>query len=123
MDKQGFLFPVSFAQERIWFVAQVAPDAQIFNTGLRLYLRGSLNIEALEWALGVLTERHETLRTVFPARDGKPLQAVLATSGLPLEKASLSAMDGLDIRRAVEEYVAAEAARPFDLATGPWVRA
>src|SRR2546425_582994 len=68
--------PLSFAQQRLWFLAQLQPDSPLYNVPRTISLRGPLNVQALECALHALIERHETLRTTFPVVDGKPVQLI-----------------------------------------------
>src|SRR5437660_9418596 len=68
--------PLSFAQQRLWFLDRLRPEGGEYNTALGLRLRGRLDRGALEWALGEVVGRHEVLRTVFPEREGRPRQEV-----------------------------------------------
>src|SRR5262245_32965626 len=68
--------PLSFAQERIWFVHQLAPASPLYNIAIPLRLSGELRVDALEKALTAVVARHESLRTRFINADGEPLQLV-----------------------------------------------
>src|ERR1051325_1912791 len=68
--------PLSFAQQRLWFLDQMAPGTSLYNVPRTIRLRGPLNIAALESALTALVARHETLRTNFPSVNGSPVQQV-----------------------------------------------
>lgn len=114
--------PLSFAQQRLWFLDQLAPNSAFYNIPTALRLTGSLNESALIKSLETIIERHEALRTTFPEQDGKPYQYIATHLPLPLEKTDLTALDPaqreLEIMRLAEE----EARRPFDLAHGPLLR-
>ncbi|HEX6041976.1 non-ribosomal peptide synthetase, partial [Longimicrobium sp.] len=120
--ERGNRFPLSFAQLRLWVVHQMDPAGAAYNMPYALRLRGSLDLRVLARALTGLVRRHESLRTVFPAENGVPVQLVRpAAPVVPLE---------VDLRHLAPEPRAAEAARltaeeaarPFDLAEGPLLR-
>src|SRR6266851_1652536 len=112
------MIPLSFAQQRLWFIAQLEGPSAVYNLPVALRLEGDLDTGALEAALGDVIARHEVLRTVFPAADGQPQQRVLSPedAGWRLETAGVVEED---LPRAVAETTA----EPFDLATEIPVRA
>ncbi|RCG26202.1 hypothetical protein DQ384_29980 [Sphaerisporangium album] len=113
--------PLSFAQQRMWFMQQIDPGTTLYNVPAILHLRGALDRAALERALDRLVGRHESLRTSFPAPGGRPHQRVAPASGLRLEWTDLTGHaepEGEAARVAAEE-----AALPFDLAAAPPLRA
>ncbi|MEU7876306.1 amino acid adenylation domain-containing protein [Dactylosporangium sp. NPDC049140] len=104
--------PLSFAQQRLWFLAQLEPDSVEYNMPFRIRLVGDLNVDALAAALRGLVARHEVLRTRLVAGpDGVPAQVVDAPVDFDLPVVDLSA-------GGVEEWLAADAVVPFDLAAG-----
>ncbi|MEU4232375.1 amino acid adenylation domain-containing protein [Nonomuraea sp. NPDC026600] len=105
--------PVSFIQRRMWFIDQVHGSAA-YAVATALDLRGELDVARLHGALRELVRRHESLRTVFHAPDGEPVQVVLPAGETPLP-----VEDCHDAERALSEA----AAQPFDLAHGPLFRA
>ncbi|MGW2384302.1 non-ribosomal peptide synthetase [Streptomyces sp. NPDC001658] len=112
--------PLSFGQQRIWFVEQVAPgNVAYINPDVRI-LRGPLDVEALDTAVRTVVGRHDALRTrITPATGGRePMQWVEPRVGRPLEVVEMSAPDlSTDaLRPAVETFVREAAGRPFDLA-------
>ena len=110
------VLPLSFGQQRMWFLNQLQGAGAVYNMPLALRLTGDLNVTALEAALGDVAVRHESLRTIFPETDGTPQQQILAgPAGRP----------ALIVRQAADEdlpgLLAAEAGRGFDLRTElPW---
>ena len=68
---------LSFAQERLWYLDQLAPGNSVYNTPLRVKLRGNLDIDLFQRALNAVVERHEPLRTAFIAKGGRPFPLVL----------------------------------------------
>ncbi|MFE2067200.1 non-ribosomal peptide synthase/polyketide synthase [Streptomyces sp. NPDC059467] len=112
------LVPLSSAQRRLWFLRQLEGADSVYNMPLAWRLSGPLDLAALEAALGDVVDRHETLRTVFPAADGVPYQQVLAT-GEARPRLSVTPAD----EPALPELLAGAAARGFDLAAEPPLRA
>ncbi|HEX6630902.1 MAG TPA: amino acid adenylation domain-containing protein, partial [Gemmatimonadaceae bacterium] len=114
-------FPLAPAQRRLWLWEQMNPGRAAYNVPVALRLRGPLDAAVVERALAALVGRHGALRTVFDARDGDPVQRFLPESPFALAVEALPA--GGDPEEAVRRRLAAEAARPFDLAAGPLLRA
>jgi amino acid adenylation domain-containing protein len=115
--------PLSFAQERLWFLDRLQPGGSAYNIPLVLRAAGRIDPLRLEAALAKLVSRQEVLRTVFAERDGVPAQIVLPVIRVPVPVADLSALPP-GARAAESRRVATEAAeRPFDLARGPLLRA
>ncbi|MGW1658030.1 amino acid adenylation domain-containing protein, partial [Streptomyces atratus] len=110
--------PLSSAQRRLWFLHQLEGAGAIYNMPLAWRLSGPLDRPALEQALADVLDRHESLRTVFPAVDGVPFQQVLAP-GATRPKLPVTPADGTDLT----ELLTAAAAHGFDLATEPPLRA
>ncbi|MCP4655333.1 MAG: amino acid adenylation domain-containing protein, partial [bacterium] len=115
--------PLSFAQQRLWFLAQLEPEVAAYNMPLLLRARGPLHRAALAGALSEIVRRHEALRTRFVGRpEGEPYQVICEPAPLPLPVADLSALDRESGERELERLTREEAARPFDLARGPLLR-
>src|SRR5258708_477829 len=116
-------FPVSFAQQGLWFLEQLAPGEATYNMPYAFWLEGLLDARALQRAMDAMVARHAILRTSIVVGDGVPEQVVADTGTVPVEHIELP--PGLDegerTRRA--ESIAGDLARkPFDLATAPLIR-
>ncbi|HEU4411962.1 MAG TPA: amino acid adenylation domain-containing protein, partial [Polyangiaceae bacterium] len=115
--------PLSFAQQRLWFLDRLAPGDPAYNLPLVLRLRGALDVAALGGALGDLVRRHEALRTTFHEAEGGPEQRVGAPATPPLPLVDLSPLPEAEREARALELAADEATRPFDLERGPLLRA
>ncbi|MEU4563474.1 amino acid adenylation domain-containing protein [Actinoplanes sp. NPDC023936] len=111
--------PVSFAQRRLWFLHQFQPDSPAYHVPAVLRLTGPLSVTALRRALSRLAEHHPALRSVFDEVGGEPVQTVRGPSPVPLEEVDLEGLPPAHLRRAV----AADRQPPFDLRSGPLLRA
>ena len=111
--------PLSFAQERLYFLDRMERGSTAYNVHLRLRLPGAVDEPALERALGEIVRRHDALRTTFHEADGVPVQVVAPFAGFALPVEELSGLVATEVRRRAAE----DAGRPFDLATGPLFRA
>jgi len=108
--------PMSFAQQRLWFLDQLTPGSAAYNICGALHLKGSLNREALRDSLADIVVRHETLRTTFHGvADGDPVQIIHTPSAGYLEAQDLSTLAPHNRPAAVAAAVAREASRPFAL--------
>ncbi len=124
---RGGELPLSFAQERLWFLDQLAPGLATYNMPLALALRGDLSWPALAGALTGVVRRHEVLRTTFAAVDGRPVQvvrpsAVSAGAGIEPPVVDLGGLPEARRWETARALAAEDAARPFDLARGPLLR-
>lgn len=113
---EGTVPPLSYAQERLWFMEQFAPGTAAYNIPVARRLRGTLDRAALQQALDAVIVRHETLRSRYPAtEDGRPVLEILEPGPFPLRTADASSEE--HAARLVDEL----AALPFDLVTGPLI--
>ena len=115
--------PASFAQQRLWFLDQLEPGNATYNIPIAVRLVGDLDPDALERAFNEVVRRHEALRTTFTARDGRPLQVIAPELLIPLPMGDLREWPEADREPEALRRLHAEAARPFDLARGPLIRA
>ncbi|WP_130901319.1 non-ribosomal peptide synthetase [Pseudomonas sp. Sample_11] len=115
--------PLSYSQQRMWFLWQMEPDSPAYNVGGMARLRGVLHVEHFEAALQALILRHETLRTTFPSVDGVARQQVHAETGVRMGWKDFSSLPAEVRELQVQQLADAEAHQPFDLETGPLLRA
>jgi amino acid adenylation domain-containing protein len=115
--------PLSFAQQRLWFLDQLRPGSAAYNVACVVRLNGTLNVLALAQSLRAVVQRHETLRTTFVTVDGQPLQAIAPSMQVPLPLIDLQILPNTTQQAQVLQLITDEAQRAFDLALGPLVRA
>ncbi|HEX8338808.1 MAG TPA: condensation domain-containing protein, partial [Pyrinomonadaceae bacterium] len=118
----GQPLPLSFAQQRLWFLNQLDPDSTVFNLPDAARLSGPLNVGALERSLDEIVRRHEVLRTSFVSDDGQPRASAAPSLKLPLTVTDLRDLPADERLKAAEREAAADAWRPFDLEAGPLLR-
>jgi amino acid adenylation domain-containing protein/non-ribosomal peptide synthase protein (TIGR01720 family) len=120
----GNVHPMSYAQERLWFLDQMEPGNPFYNIPVAALVSAKLDIPTLQRSLEEIVRRHEAVRTVFRLIDGKPMQVVMPPHAMPIPVEDLRGPGGED---APESHVRAKASeeggRPFDLANGPLFRA
>ena len=114
--------PLSFAQQRLWFLDQLEPGSHAYNMPGAVRISGSLDQAALEKSLDEIVRRHETLRTTFPLRGGEPVQVVAAPAPLNLPVTDLRELPLGEREAQLDEILTREAHEPFDLARGPLLR-
>jgi NRPS condensation-like uncharacterized protein len=115
--------PLSFAQQRLWFLDQYEPNSSVYNIASALRLRGSLNIGVLEQSLDEIVRRHESLRTTFSMVDGEPVQVIGPATEFSLAVADLGDFPEGEREEEARRLAKEEAWRPFDLAREPLFRA
>ncbi|ASS75402.1 hypothetical protein CIG75_10640 [Tumebacillus algifaecis] len=107
--------PVSFAQQRLWFVEQLYQDSPMNNVPLVLRLRGFLDLKALEWSLQEIVNRQAVFRTTFAAVEGRPVQRIHPPKPFALPLIDLSGLPEGEREAEAERLMTEEAARTFDL--------
>jgi amino acid adenylation domain-containing protein len=122
LPRDGSALPLSFAQQRLWFMDQLEPGSATYNMPYALRLRGCLDPAALERSLTAIMRRHETLRTVFATAHGEPVQVIRDPAPAALPVADLRSLPAGSREVEVIRLASEEAARPFDLARGPLLR-
>ncbi|MDF0674711.1 MAG: amino acid adenylation domain-containing protein [Nitrospira sp.] len=122
VDRTGPL-PASFAQQRLWFLAQLEPDSPFYNLPAGFRLLGRLDVDLLTAGLNQVIGRHEALRTVFQETDGQPTQVVLSSMMVEIPVVDLREIPEEKRTDELTKQTEAEAQRIFDLTRGPLVRA
>jgi amino acid adenylation domain-containing protein/non-ribosomal peptide synthase protein (TIGR01720 family) len=117
-----FVAQQSFAQQRLWFLHEFAPEDTEYASRLGLRLRGTLDYDALCVAFTALVARHESLRTTFEQRDGRGMQVVHPPRDVELPVLDISGLAPAERETELARVLAAERSRPFDLARGPLLR-
>ncbi|WP_433260456.1 amino acid adenylation domain-containing protein [Actinosynnema sp. CS-041913] len=114
--------PLSFPQQRLWFLDQLLPGNTAYHTSWAVRLTGTLDLDALTWSLRRIIERHEVLRTSFPAPDGEPTQWVAPAGDISLPLEDLSTLPAAEREAAARDRIGAEIAIPFELTEAPPLR-
>ncbi|HEX6036828.1 non-ribosomal peptide synthetase, partial [Longimicrobium sp.] len=120
---QRGVFPLSFSQQRLWFLHRMDPDSPAYHIPLALRARGDLDVQVLRRALRDVVQRHEALRTTFTERDGRPVQVVGPTAPDVLTRVDLRGLSPEDREKELRWLAYDAATRPFDLEHGPLLRA
>jgi amino acid adenylation domain-containing protein len=123
LEESVYIFPASFAQQRLWFLDQLEPNSTTYNIFSTIRLRGLLNVWAFEQSLNAIIQRHEVLRTTFRPMEGQPMQVIAPTLTVPLSLVDLQNLPETEREAEVLRLTAEEAQRPFNLVQGPLVRA
>jgi amino acid adenylation domain-containing protein len=121
IEREGGL-PLSFAQQRLWFLDQLEPGSPTYNIPIVLRLSGSLEVSALQSSINALLRRHETLRTSFSVHENEPVQVIAPFSALTLPLIDLSALPSEQAHIEATSLRDAESRQGFDLAEGPLLR-
>jgi len=124
VEREGVELPLSFAQQRLWLLDQLAPGTSIYNVPSAMRLQGRLNVAALEQSLVELEQRHEILRTTFTTGSkGQPIQMIQTAREEVLTQIDLGGLSELERQYRVRQFVVAETEAPFDLNNEPVWRA
>ncbi len=115
--------PLSFSQQRLWFMEQLRPGDPVYHSFQALLIAGPLDAGALELSLNEIIRRHEVLHTVFDTVEGRPVQRVEPFTPMSLRSVNLSEVSPEDRNSSLKKLVADESQHPFDLSRGPLIRA
>jgi surfactin family lipopeptide synthetase A len=114
---------LSFAQQRLWFLDQLAPGSALYNVSLVLSIEGPLDVPALAAGIGALVRRHPSLRTLLVADADEPRQVVVADMEVPVRLEDLRQLPAESRPGQADARMAEQARRPFALSSGPLIRA
>jgi hypothetical protein len=117
-----YVFPLSFAQQRLWFFQQMYPESPAYNMPVALRLRGELEVGPLHAALNEVFRRHEVLRTIIDLIDGQPAQIISPALTVSLPVVDLSDLPATEREAEARRLASAEVAEAFDLRRGPLCR-
>jgi len=121
--KETDFCPLSYAQQRLWFLDQLETDNSFYNGSIAIRLNGQLNAHALRQALSEVVRRHEALRTTFAEVDGQPVQLISPPGAINVPLTDLSHLPDDQRQPHALTLVAQEARLPFDISAGPLLRA
>jgi amino acid adenylation domain-containing protein len=122
IERDEQLLSLSFAQQRLWFLAQLEGPSATYNIPMALRLKGALDVAALEHCLNRIVQRHEVLRTRFAMVEGMAVQIIAPHLAIPLSLIDLQELSESFKQLEVQRLVTQEAQQPFDLSTGPLLR-
>jgi amino acid adenylation domain-containing protein len=122
VPREGVPLPLSFAQQRLWFLDEFEPGSTEYVIPLAVRLRGELDLEALSRAMTALVARHEALRTTFEGVDGRGIQVVHPPQQVFVPLLDLAELPEQDRQAELDRVLAQESLRPFDLSEGPLLR-
>ena len=114
--------PLSFAQQRLWFLHEMKPDVPAYNVHFALRLIGALDVSVLQAAFSEIVKRHEVLRTTFELVDGQPVQRIALPRPVRVDRVDLAALPEPVRESAVLAWTQSEARHCFDLGRGPLLR-
>ncbi len=115
--------PLSFAQQRLWFLNQLEPNSDFYNVPAAVHITGRMNVSVLVDGCNEILRRHESLRTTFITSEGEPRQVIAPAQTLNLPIVDLSALPAAEREAQARRLASEEAQRPFDLRRGPLLRA
>ncbi|GAA6615779.1 non-ribosomal peptide synthetase [Scytonema sp. NUACC26] len=121
-SEEVFVFPASFAQQRLWFLDQLIPGSTIYNVPTAIRLTGRLNCTALQQALQEIVCRHETLRTTFQILEGEVVQVISPCLTIPLSILNLKQLTIEERETEAKRIIAVEIEHPFNLSERPLLR-
>jgi amino acid adenylation domain-containing protein len=122
VSRQGNI-PLSFPQERLWFLQQLDQESTAYHVPRSIRIRGKLDVPLLERTFSEIIRRHEILRTVFPLVEERPVQRIQKPFGFHIAVKDWRDLEEEEQKKCIENFVLAEGQRPFDFEEGPLLRA
>ncbi|HEY9810874.1 MAG TPA: amino acid adenylation domain-containing protein [Halomicronema sp.] len=122
-NRQSNSFPLSFAQQRLWFFEQLNPGNFTYHIPAAVRLSGTLSVTALEQSLNELIKRHEVFRTAFSATDGQPTLVITENQNIKLSEIDLRSLPTTEHKSEIDRLIVAESQQPLDLSKAPLLRA
>jgi amino acid adenylation domain-containing protein len=119
----GNVAPLSFHQQRLWFLHELEPNSDPYKLCSAFRLTGRLDLEALQRALETIVARHEVIRTTYTARDGVPVQVIAESSPFELQMTDLTQVPQAERNQEIQRFLREEASCPFDLSSDLMLRA
>ena len=114
--------PLSFAQERLWFLDQFDPGNPVYNIAVRVRFTGRLDVGVFEKSLNEVVQRHEILRTIFPLQNGKPVQKILSKPAFKVSFVDFSKYSNSEKIKKTNDWARKESQTRFDLQKGPLLK-
>jgi amino acid adenylation domain-containing protein len=121
--KQEGPVPLSFAQQRMWFLEQLEPGSHAYNIPSAMRITGKLDIPALEQGLNTIIKRHESMRTIFEEADGIPTQVIKPHLEIKMDYMDLRNITEEEKESRVKEFATEDNRKPYNLSKGPLIRA
>jgi non-ribosomal peptide synthetase component F/acyl carrier protein len=121
VSREGDL-PLSFAQQRLWFLDQLEPGSSAYNLASAIRLKGSLDVASLQRSMDSILSRHEALRTTFNTIKGRPVQVIMPEFNLSMPVIDLRQLPEAEREASMRRLATEEAHQPFDLTRGPLLR-
>lgn len=121
-EEEVFVFPASFAQQRLWFLDQLIPGTSLYNVPTVIRLVGALNFAALKQSFNEIVRRHEALRTTFEMVEGQIIQLIAPSLSVSLPLVDLQELPAAEREAQAQRLILSETQRPFKLSQGPLLR-
>ncbi len=121
-EEKGYKYPLSFGQERLWFIQQLEPGNSAYNLMRAVKLEGEFDPDALIRSINTIVARHDILRATFQFENEKPFQVISDFSPITMEITDLNHIIAEDKEKQVQMHIDEDLKKPFDLVTGPLLR-